>query len=175
MRHLLLPLLLLAGCLKPAAIQQATSPTPVSVATLVELDRGLGDVPDELDAGIAKVLSKRNLTPKTLDLEPKFDELLGQPNSEGRVQLLVGEEVLLLVETSARFSVQVNGRYRWNVEADLSLVTDGFPEHARTRHASVPVALIYSHQGADDALIEATPLIARQAAALVDEWIASTP
>ena len=107
-------------------------------------------------------------------VEPQLDELGRHGTLDRRVALLAddGAEVLLLVETRARFSVQVNGRYRWNVEADLSLVTDGNTGTASTRSVRVPVALIYSHQGASDALVDAAPLIARQLAGLVDEWIA---
>ena len=90
-----------------------------------------------------------------------------------RVQLLLddGGDAFILVETTARFSVQVNGRYRWNVEADLSLVTEGDATTARSATVRVPVALIYSHQGAEDALAEAAPLVARRLAGLLDEWL----
>ena len=37
----------------------------------------------------------------------------------------------------------------------------------------VPVALVYAHQGEDEALTEAAPLVARRVGALLDEWITS--
>lgn len=177
MRWFLLASLALGGCMKPTAVPQASEPAAVTVAALLETDEapGAAEVPDALSQRLAEVLSERNLQPRVASLDPHLDELGKHGALERRVALLAedGTEVLLLVETRARFSVQVNGRYRWNVEADLSLVTDGNTGTANTRAVRVPVALIYSHQDASDALVDAAPLIARQLAGLVDEWIAN--
>lgn len=177
MRALPLLALLAVACIKPAPIPQATDNPTIQVAALLQDADGtqLEAAPERFLARLEEVLAARSVRTDALDVTSQLDALGDRTTLESRVALLDGDDkpLLLLVETRAMFSVQVNGRYRWNVEADISLVPDGDSGRAQTRSVRVPVALIYSHQGPADALEDATPLIARQLASLVDEWIAS--
>ena len=153
MRALLIGLVWLAGCIKAPAVQQSLRPVPVAMtATLVSSEQP-GDlaVPPQVQERLTDEVTRRGL----VAVGPS-----GDPAQ------------LLQMEISARFSTQVNGRYRWNVDAALSLTDAEDPAVVRTTSASVPVALVYSHQDATDALEEAAPLIARQLGAMLDAWIA---
>lgn len=174
MRTLVLTLLLVTtGCAKLGAIEQSPSRDTIRYAALLETEAAeASSVPEALHAKIATALDRRNLEASALPIEAPT---LGATERGDRIELLLddGGPAFLLVETSARFSVQVNGRYRWNVEADLSLVTEGDTTKTRRASVRVPVALVYSHQGAEEALAEAAPLVARRIAGLLDEWLSS--
>jgi hypothetical protein len=77
----------------------------------------------------------------------------------------------LSVESSARFSSQINGRYRWTVAVTATLTPTGEPPLIRT--FTVPVHLVYYHDKEREALAEAAPLIARQVGDLLDAWVRS--
>ena len=167
-------LLLLAGCLKNPAVTQAPSPMPVAVATVLESTEAAGvqAVPDEVTDRLIGELERRNLVPQSLD-----GTAVGAGSStDHRIAWMTesasGAKAVLLVETEARFSTQVNGRYRWNVTGTISLVPTG-PEEPLTADLNIPVALVYSHQDEADALIEASPLVARRVGSLLEGWLAS--
>ena len=152
MRALFLATLLLAGCIKPTPVQQALRPEPVLVGTTLTSSEQSGtlEVPSQVQERLTEELKMRGLVP-----------------------VLTGDsEHQLTIDVSARFSTQVNGRYRWNVLTQMTLVPGSEPSAARTTELNTAVALVYSHQGEQEALTEAAPLIARQLGALLDAWIA---
>ena len=63
---------------------------------------------------------------------PEVTERLAEELTARNLVPTEGAKVQLMVDTEARFSVQVNGRYRWNVNADVSLVP-GEAEEAMAR------------------------------------------
>ena len=148
----LLPLLLLAGCLKPTMLQ---APTPVSVEIVAILDQGTPvAAPPALADRLAQELTKRNLTPQKV---------------EGLA--VSGDKAFLIVESSARFSSQINGRYRWTVT--VNAIVSPAEGQASTKEFTVPVHLVYYKDKEPEAVAEAAPLIARQVGALLDDWIRS--
>jgi len=144
-----LPLLLmLVACLKPSVLQ-APQPTPVEWVAL--LDQGTPEpAPVALQEKLEVEISKRGLVPQ-------------------EVAAPTGDLPSLVVESSARFSSQINGRYRWTVAVTATITpTEGPPS---TRSFTVPVHLVYYHDKEVEALSEAAPLIARQVGDLLDAWI----
>lgn len=171
--RVLLWLPLLVGCVKNTQVEQAAQPTPVALATVLESTEsaGLQPIPEAVDDRFSEELSRRNLVPSVLD---STEGLQGVGTTEARVAWLAesvdGARAVLLVETEARFSTQVNGRYRWNITGNISLVPQG-PEQPLSSELSIPIALVYDHQGEEDALAEAAPLVARRVGALLDAWL----
>jgi len=178
MRWLSLWFVIAVGCIKPRPVPQAPSPTPVAVATVLESTEapGLQPVPDAVSERLARELSSRGLVPQpSVDTQPLDTRHSTHSRMTWLAQTASGAGLLLLVETEARFSVQVNGRYRWNVDATITLAPPHEEAEGLTASLSVPVALVYSHQTQADALTEAAPLIARRLGVLLDDWIANSP
>ncbi|MCB9677112.1 MAG: hypothetical protein H6737_18490 [Alphaproteobacteria bacterium] len=157
--------LLLAGCPKPTTLQ-APAPVPVRVGSVLE-SATEGPVEADttaLDAIVAEI-EARNLTPVAVEVSGphrKRLEMLAQGASGG---------VILLVESTARYSTQMNGRYRWTVEVEAKLADPEALDEAAVESFTVPVHLLYAHERENDALIAATPSIARRVGALLDDWI----
>lgn len=168
-----LPLLMLVGCIKNPALTQAPSPMPVAVSTVLESTEvaGVHEVPEAVTNRLTEELTKRNLVPQSVDGT-------GAPGggTDHRLTWLAesesGAKAVLLVEATARFSTQVNGRYRWNVTGTISLVPTG-PEEPMSADLNIPVALVYAHQDHADALTEASPLVARRVGSLLEGWLSS--
>jgi hypothetical protein len=144
-------LLLLLGCLKPTLVQ---APTPLPVAVWTVQNQGVPEpAPTPLSQQIFAEVERRGLRAEEGTL-PATDA-----------------QASLTVESTARFSSQINGRYRWTVAVTATLAPpDGSP---MTRSFTVPVHLVYYHDKEAEALVEATPLIARQVGDLLDTWIRS--
>ncbi len=170
------PLLLLAACLTPKPPAQAPTREPVLVATVLESfdEEALGEVPSDALDRVTKELEARNLEPVPADAGA-LSEFTSVRSTDGRVEALVGQvPVVLLVEAAPRFSAQVNGRYRWSVETTVTLQPGTDPLARKTDSFSVPVHLVYSHEEEPQALSEASPVVARHVARILDEWIAAS-
>lgn len=166
-------LLALAGCLKPAAVPQAPTPVPVAVVAVLEsFERPeVAPAPDEALTAFADQVRRRNLEPVAPDPAGWVEPFATLRVTEGRLARL-GPPPVVLIEAAPRFSAQVNGRYRWTVETRVSLATaDGDPT---VRTFEVPVLLIYAHETEAQALVEASPVVAREVGRLLDGWIAGS-
>jgi len=163
----LFALLLLAGCPKTVVLQ-APVPTQVRVATVLESPTE-GQLEERASArgAITAELQKRNFTPVPVEVHA--------PHHKRFEVLADGADgaLLLLVESSARYSSQMNGRYRWTVDVQARLADPAQPDDAIEAKFTVPVHLLYSHQREADALVSAMPSIARRVGVLLDEWITS--
>ena len=172
--RIVLLFLALAGCIKTAAVQQAAQPAPVALTTVLESTEspGLQSIPDGVSSRLSEQVRARGLVPQSVDGATTTGN-----STDTRLTWLAesasGAQVLMLIETEARFSVQVNGRYRWNVDATLTLAHADGSADPQTSTVSAPVALVYAHQDEEDALLEASPLIARRLGIMLDAWIAS--
>jgi hypothetical protein len=158
------PLLLLAACLSHQPPVRAPEPVPLGVALVLEsFDHPeVTGAPESVVERLAEEATSRNLVPSPLPVDPEFARIR---STEGRLARL-GDGPHLLLEFAPRFSAQVNGRYRWTV--DVTATVD--PPRA-TREFTVPVHLLYAHQKEEDALVEASPVIAREVGELLDEWV----
>ena len=156
-------LLLLAGCLKQPSAVTSGAAVPVALgAVLTGVDDGVTTpAASEVMERLSAVVSARALTPR--------------PASASRVSLLAeGAEaggLLVLVESSARFFSQMNGRFRWTVEVKITLAPSGEPDQSVVDSFEVPVFLQFNHEGEDEALAEGLPVIERRLGALLDSYL----
>ncbi len=157
---------LLAGCPPKHGVVTATTPESVRVASVLE-SATEGEVESDdtaLDA-LVRELEKRNLT-------PVVDAVSGPQRT--RLELLAeGAEagMVLLVESTTRFSSQMNGRYRWTVDVRARLADPENLAQPLEATFSVPVHLLFAHESDNDALIAATPTISNRVGNLLDEWL----
>ncbi len=170
MRWWWLALALGAGCVKRPEVPRAPEPVAVALsASLVPADASEPvPVPEPVLRRIREELARRNLVATVVDAPA---DLSAGDRAAWVAERADGARAVVVVDARARFSVQVNGRYRWNVTGTVVLAPDG--EAPRTAELSIPVALIYAHQDEDDALAEAAPLVARKVGVLVDRWLRS--
>ena len=162
-------ILALMGCAAKNAVIKAPERMAVSLAAARNNldDRQVLSVPDPLLARIADQLTQRNLTPQVVPVADLSEQRL----TSRRLSVLSeqGAPLVLLVETEAEYTAQMEGRLRWSVQVTLSLdPADGEPS---TSKFSVPVFLQYQHQDADDALEGAAPIIERHVGFLLDEYL----
>ena len=135
---------LASACIKPLPPKKAPDPVPVKLAVVLESvdDAAVASAPAAVDAQIRDELVRRNLVVQDVEVTPAFGRIR---STEGRLALMEGEGVAVIVEAVARFSAQVNGRYRWSIEVAAS-VHD--PDRAGpNRSFRVPVHLVYDHLG----------------------------
>jgi hypothetical protein len=161
----LLALATLAGCPPKNGLVTAATPTPVDFASVLEsaVDGEVESDDTALNA-IQRELERRNLTPVVREISGPH---------RARLDLLAegASGMVLLVESTTRFSSQMNGRYRWTVDVHARLAEPdalGRPLEARF---TVPVHLLFAHEAENDALIAATPSIANRVGNLLDEWL----
>jgi hypothetical protein len=173
--RMLLPTLILTGCLAKQAAVTAPSPWTSDLAVVLasQEDASVDPLPAELDVALAALLSARGLRPVVVPhtaFRGSFDH---NRMTDQRLALLTERdgagELLVLVETSARFDAQLGGRYRWTVHATATLL--GPPGTTRVE-VTVPTHLLFDHQRETDALLQAWPLIERRLARTLDAWLA---
>lgn len=178
MRWLFLSAALTAsGCLRPTPVIPSSEPVPVIVATVLEsLDTiAVEQAPDAVVARLVDEITQRNLAPIAPGREA-LETFATIRSTTGRLERLAADAdapALVLIESTPRFSAQVNGRYRWSVDSRISIAPSALTSLAATESFTVPALLIYSHQAEPEALAEASPVVARQLARMLDEWIAS--
>jgi hypothetical protein len=168
-------LILLAACLKPAEVPQASTRASVVTATVVESfdSPEVTGPPDDVLERISGAVAARNLEPVAADAASWSEAFRGRRTTAARLELLAerGGAAVLLVELAPRFSAQVNGRYRWSVEATVTLLPVAHPQSALARELNVPVHLLYAHQQEAEAASEAASVVAREVGAVLNEWV----
>lgn len=167
--------LLLAGCLARQAPEAAPSPLPVATLSVLEhIDgRAPEPVPGAFEQALAAVLGASNL-PASPAAGPVREEALGSRTLARRLEALdaaTTTPLVLVVETSAEYFSQLNGRYRWTVSVRMALAQDGAPGGALLREFGVPVFLEFHHEREPEALVAAAPLVARKLEGLVGELL----
>ena len=164
--------LLSLGCALRTPIVKAPSPAPVQLATVhdqygeVEVE----PLPAELVERLESLLEVRDLQPRRLD-DGVLSRFSSQRSTVNRLALLSDDDLVFLAEAEAEYVSQINGRMRWAVDVTLSLdppnadpVTDTF---------SVTVFLLFMHQDAEDAILDAAPVIERHVSYMLDEYFTS--
>ena len=68
-------------------------------------------------------------------------------------------ELLIIVETQARYFSQLNGRFRWVVTVETTATKLSDPTLVLTERYEVPVFLSFQHQDEEDAIMAAVPMI----------------
>lgn len=168
-------LLLLASCVTARPVQRAPDTTPLTLALLVDDDetRHVSPVPDAVAAAVTSALATRNLEPVA---RPATDEALAARRATAaRLQHLATSSqtpLVALVETKVRFYSLLNGRFRWEVHAVLSIARRDALADAMTHELDFPVFLDFDHQRENDALTYATRKLSDEVARLADDFLA---
>ncbi len=162
---------------KPKGIQAPTPLDVVVVAAVSYPDQpGVTGVPDDVAAVILEVVQGHNLQPDVLT-EADFAEVFAtKRRTLHRVGYLSdhhpGADLLLLVETEPRYFSLLSGRYRWTVDATLSLVPPGHPDEAVTTEVSFPIFMEFHHEQEEEVLQASATVLERHLGHLLDEYLA---
>lgn len=167
-----------AGCVPKSELLTAKDPVPVSVALVVEPAEGRAplDPPEAVAAAVDAVLSARKLTPTRVNAASWAEVFTNKRTSAQRLGWLVeqpGQTLVMLVETHASYYSEMNGRYRWTVSTNATLVPRDRPAEAVTSSFEIPVFLNFYHQKEDAALEAAVPVLSRRLGELVDAWLSA--
>lgn len=156
------------------------APTPLDVVVVAAVSYPdqpeITGVPDAVAAAILEVIQGHNLQPEVL-AEADFAEVFAtKRRTLHRVGYLsehhAGVDLLLLVEAQPRYFSLLSGRYRWTVDATLSLVPPGHPDEAVTTEVRFPIFMEFHHQQEDEVLEAAAPVLERHLGHLLDEYLA---
>jgi hypothetical protein len=162
---------------KDKGIQAPTPLDVVVVATVAYPDRPeITGVPDEVAAVILEVVQAHNLQPEVLAEADYAEVFATKRRTLHRVGYLSDHhssaDLLLLVETEPRYFSLLSGRYRWTVDATLSLVPPGHPDEAVTTEVSFPIFMEFHHEQEEEVLAAAAPVLERHLGHLLDEYLA---
>lgn len=176
---LLLPLfgLLVSGCFpKHVGVQSPTTQDIEVVPAVTYADRPeITGVPDALAEALVATLSARNLKPAVMDDSSFAEPFAAKRNSLHRITWLANElqggDLLLLVELSPRYFSLLSGRYRWTVDATLTLADPADLEAAVTTEVKFPIFMDFHHEREEEVLDASIPLLERHLGFLLDEYL----
>ena len=163
--------MVLISLLWACSINKAPLKSPVAqdlymISSLDQLDtRTSVPIPEKLQQDIIKKIGERGLNIKTITIN---DQYASQRNSGLRSKLST-ERPLLLIETQAQFFSQLEGRFRWTVEAQISLHTAGGEVFQKAM--SIPVFHQFHHQREEASLEAAREQILRSLDRILDDYI----
>lgn len=168
--------LLLAGCVARVPEVRLAEPRPVAVLYVVDGARGAGvsGAPEELRRAVQAALSRRNLQPQEVPLDDLAGNFARVRETGRRLQELqkrAGDAPLvLLVELQAEFFSHLQGRYRWQVRARLTVGRPGVEPGADA--LDFPAYVNFDHEQVPAVLSTAAPTVADRVGALVDQVLA---
>jgi len=183
LRHAALTLVVivgLGGCIASTPPVRLASPATVGVHVVLERADGTSvAVPSSVTDVIHEALAARNLIPTDIPASAFSRSLSELRATPARVDALRGvapmSDFTLLVQANARYFTQIAGRFRWDVEVQLTLTPRGRPEQARTQDLSVAAHLMFEHEGAGDAFKYVHRQLADELALLLDRALISAP
>ena len=163
--------MVLISLLWACSISKAPLKSPVPqdlymISSLDQLDtRSSVPIPETLQKDITNKIAERGLQLKALTINDRYSS---QRNSGMRSKLYT-ERPLLLIETQAQFFSQLEGRFRWTVEAQISLLAPGGEIFQKT--LSIPVFHQFHHQREKESLEAAREQILRSLDRILDDYI----
>jgi len=165
----------LAGCMpKPAPILSASA-LPVALAGVLSGKQAKPRaLPEGVQRRLVRALESRKLVPKPLGMDAvraPFSQKRGTPQRLEWLAETTGEGLMMLVELSAFYDTQIQGRLRWTVRGTLSLGSVDAPASAVQRSIDTAVFLQFLHQAESEAVLEAATTIERAADRLLDDWL----
>ncbi len=177
--------LLVAGffaiaCIPKRAPVRAKTAMTVAVAGVVDRNdtAEVGALPEAAAKRIASVLAERNLKPRMIAADGLTTAFGAKRTTAHRLAAL-GEgadaDLLVLIETSARFYSQLSGRYRWDVDARVTIAKKGALEQAASSSIQVAAFVDFDHERETEALVVAAPRIADEVGRLADEFLGGLP
>ena len=120
-------------------------------------------VPEAFRQRTETELSERNLVPKSIEHEALAQTLTRTRHTTRRIaklhSLAADARLLVLVETRASFFSQLNGRYKWTVQARLTVADANSFEDLLTDDVDFPAILEFDHEREAEALEKVAPLI----------------
>lgn len=152
--------LMLLACLKP---QVSTAPEGTTASLLAyEVEVGgesVQDAPEGFRSAMVESLAAVGVQASPLSVEGR--SLLNAHTPAQQLEALGAAEgdLAVVLRTEARFFSQLNGRFRWVVVVDATVMPGDGPDDALTESIEVPVFLNFQHQGADDAIDAAGPVV----------------
>ncbi len=176
---LLLPLfgLLTAGCFPKHVGVQAPRTLDVQVAQVVTYadQPHVSGVPDPVTDALFDVISARNLTPEKLGEVGFAEAFTAKRATLHRLTWFAGEnrgvDLILLVELHPRYFSLLSGRYRWTVDATLTLADPADLESAVTSEVKFPIFMDFHHEREEEVLEASVPLLERHLGFLLDEYL----
>jgi fructose-specific component phosphotransferase system IIB-like protein len=171
-------LVLFTGCMaaKHQPVQAPGDMAVSSAACMGSLDSTeVQAVPASLEAALAALLEERNLQPRPVAADSFLAAFATKRTPQHRLALIADvssdSELLFLVETTAAYYSQMNGRYRWTVDVDATISPRGDLSEAFSAQFQVPVFLEHYHEKEAAALEASVPLLERRLGALLDAYL----
>lgn len=183
----LAPLLVFAvACVpKQRGVQQVSGPATAAVVTLLSpFDaESITALPQRVNDRIDGLLEDRKFSIARVPVGEAAAALTARQTTEQRLRWLSEQDrgdFVVLVESTAVYNTQIEGRFRWSVEVVSTIADASELSSASTRRFAVPVHLQFVHEKDEAAVRAAGVVIERQVARQVDQWLrgqqaASTP
>jgi hypothetical protein len=165
---------LVAGCLHRAPVARLATATPITVVVLA--DDAKATRADPPSQSLANELARRNLV---VDAAPDaaLASLDGTHDSRTRAELLAKAlgpgKLFLLVELRAEFFAQMQGAWKWNVDAQVTIARSDDLPHDTSVSQRTPVFLDSESDREAEAFAAAAPLMSDRLGRLVDDYFAA--
>lgn len=167
----------LAACVPRPPVVRLAQPTTVAVALLLENDDSLevSRAPEALRASVGESLRERNLNVRDVAHDTFALSFASNRDTARRLGALAGlagdASLVVLVESRARYFSQLRGRYKWTVDARISIADARNPSDARSVNVDFPAILEFDHERETAAVGRVAPLIAEEVGVLVDRFL----
>jgi hypothetical protein len=136
-------------------------------------------MPLALETALERELRDHNLEPRPLQSGADLRELdrLHAPTHqlEWLSQAAEDSDLVLLIETRAEFFSNIGGRYRWTVDAELSLADPQDLSRAIHRSVEIPVFMQFHHEQDLEVLTVASPVLSRELGLVLEDWLGDPP
>ena len=165
-----MPALLLCACVHRTPPQRLAQPAAAAATLLFDSAAGAGELPDEVEQGVLRELSSRNLDPRP---QPP-SALGGTRNTQQRLALLArtgDAPYVVLLETRVIYFDILQGRYRWVVYGRATVARKDNLQGAAQSEFELPVFLTYEHEKEPEALRTAAFALADRVGALLDNFL----
>ncbi len=168
--------LLLSACVGKHEPVRVASPLSASVAVVLdaEQERAVLDTPEYLRAAVVEQLREHNLATSLVGVETVaegFNRLRATPHRLAHLAEVSPADILVLVETRARFESRLQGARRWTVSARITAVRSHARDLPAQADLETPVFLRFEFEDEGEALRDATPVIVKRLSRVVDELL----
>lgn len=161
-------LIWLLGCQTQMRPKVANEPISIQVLAVQDnvLNRSSSPVPPGLMKTIKSELALSNIQTNVVAAPDAFQHVR---QTEQRLKQMTAP--LLMVETSAEFYSQLNGRFRWTVSCRLTLLAEDNTK--LSREFTTPVFHQFHHEREAEAILAAEEVIRQQLRGLIEDYLRS--
>lgn len=174
----LAPLLAVAVACAPkqSGVQLVSSPATAAVVTLLSpFDaESVAALPQRVNDRIDGLLADRKFSVARVQIGDASAALTARQTTEQRLRWLAEQsqaEFVVLVESTAVYNTQIEGRFRWSVEVVSTIADASELSSASSRRFTVPVHLQFVHEKDEAAVRAAGVVMERQISRQVDQWL----